>query len=43
MSGLIETPAQIWVAVAPVDMRLVGHRPAKLGAFALRRLCVYLP
>ena len=45
MSGLIETPAQIWLAVAPVDMRRgldglsaivqqnLGHSPCAGSAF----------
>ncbi|MDP1971063.1 MAG: IS66 family insertion sequence element accessory protein TnpB [Methylobacter sp.] len=45
MSGLIEAPAQIWLAVAPVDMRrgidglssivqqAIGHSPCAGSAF----------
>jgi transposase len=48
MSGLIEAPAQIWVAVAPVDMRRgldglsmivqqsLGHSPCAGSAFIFR-------
>jgi transposase len=48
MSGLIEYPAQIWVAVAPVDMRRgldglsaivqqsLGHAPCAGAAFIFR-------
>ncbi|WGS84987.1 IS66 family insertion sequence element accessory protein TnpB [Methylomonas sp. UP202] len=48
MSGLIETPAQIWVAVVPVDMRRgldglsaivqqsLGHSPCAGSAFIFR-------
>lgn len=48
MPGLIETPAQIWVAVAPVDMRRgldglsaivqqsLGHSPCAGSAFIFR-------
>jgi transposase len=48
MSGLIETPAQIWIAVAPVDMRRgldglsamvqqsLGHSPCAGSAFIFR-------
>jgi transposase len=48
MPGLIETPAQIWLAVAPVDMRRgldglsvivqqsLGHSPCAGSAFIFR-------
>jgi transposase len=48
MSGLIESPAQIWMAVAPVDMRRgldglsaivqqsLGHAPCAGAAFIFR-------
>ena len=48
MSGLIETPAEIWVAVAPVDMRRgldglsaivqqsLGHSPCAGSAYIFR-------
>ena len=48
MPGLIETPTQIWIAVAPVDMRRgldglsmivqqsLGHSPCAGSAFIFR-------
>jgi transposase len=51
MSGLIGTPAQIWLAVAPVDMRrgidglsgivqqALGHAPCAGSAFVFRNRC----